>query len=260
MESAENRLSNELAEPLDRPTIWRIPVQGQMCSAFIAIGGVSRNDPAQVGLADDNSMIEAIAADRTDQSLRMPVLPGCPRGDRMIPYSHRRKTPGDSVTVRRLTIPDHVGWRFVLRKGIRDLMGDPFRRGMGRYTQRYQPPPLIPEDDQNEKQSKVGCRHDQEVHGADAGRMIAEESFQGLRPPSPTPRHVLGDCRLGDSIPSLSSSPWIRGAPHNRLDMLISRFKRRISPGIFGRPRRERDFQRQYSRKPVRCHRMMVSG
>jgi hypothetical protein len=58
-------------------------------------------------------------------------------------------------------------------------------------------------------------------------------------------------------MPSLSSSPWM---PHSRLARLISRIRRRISPGIFGRPPQERDFQRQYSRKPVRCHRMTVSG
>jgi hypothetical protein len=66
------------------------------------------------------------------------------------------------------------------------------------------------------------------------------------------------DCAT--SIPSLSSSPWMRGAPQSRLAKLISRIRRRISPDILGRPPRLRDFQRQYSRKPFRCHRMTVSG
>ena len=66
---------SELAEPLDRPTVWRILVQGQMCPAFVVIGGVSRNDPAQMAFAEDNGMIEALSADRADQSLHMPVLP-----------------------------------------------------------------------------------------------------------------------------------------------------------------------------------------
>lgn len=42
--------------------------------------------------------------------------------------------------------------------------------------------------------------------------------------------------------------------------MLIRRIKRRTSTGILGRPPRERDFQRQYSWKPIRCHRTMVFG
>jgi hypothetical protein len=76
MKSAEDRLSNELAAPLDRPTVWRILVQGQMCPAFVVIGGVSRNDPAQMAFAEDNGMIEALSADRADQSLPCPFCHG----------------------------------------------------------------------------------------------------------------------------------------------------------------------------------------
>ena len=46
------------------------------------------------------------------------------------------------------------------------------------------------------------------------------------------------------SMPSLSSSPWMRGAPQSTLATLLSRISRRISAGILGRPPRERDFQR----------------
>jgi hypothetical protein len=62
------------------------------------------------------------------------------------------------------------------------------------------------------------------------------------------------------SMPSLSSSPWIRGAPHNPLARLISRIRSRISPGITGRPPRGRDFQRQKALNPRRCQRISVSG
>ena len=62
------------------------------------------------------------------------------------------------------------------------------------------------------------------------------------------------------SIPSLRSSPWILGAPHNGLAVLISRISRRISKGTVGRPRRRLDFQRQYDRNPARCQRITVSG
>ena len=76
MKSAEDRPSSELAEPLDRPMARRILAQGQMRSEFVVIAGVGRKDPAQMGLAEDDDVIEAFPADRADQSLRMPVLPG----------------------------------------------------------------------------------------------------------------------------------------------------------------------------------------
>jgi hypothetical protein len=55
----------------------------------------------------------------------------------------------------------------------------------GRNAERYQPPPLAPEDDQNEEQPKIDCRDDQEVDGGDAYRMAAQKGLPGLRPPSP---------------------------------------------------------------------------
>src|SRR3972149_3780651 len=62
------------------------------------------------------------------------------------------------------------------------------------------------------------------------------------------------------SMPSLSSSPWIRGAPHRGLAMLLSRISRQISGGTVGLPPRRRDFQRQYDLKPARCQQTMVFG
>src|SRR5258708_38682910 len=44
------------------------------------------------------------------------------------------------------------------------------------------------------------------------------------------------------SMPSLSNSPWIRGAPHSGLAMLISWISLRMSGGTVGRPPRRLDF------------------
>ena len=74
MKSAEDRLSSELAEPLDRPMARCVLVQGQMRSDSVVIAGIGRKDLAQVGLAEDDDVIEAFPADRADQSLRMPVI------------------------------------------------------------------------------------------------------------------------------------------------------------------------------------------
>src|ERR1700737_4133714 len=62
------------------------------------------------------------------------------------------------------------------------------------------------------------------------------------------------------STPSLSNSPWIRGAPHSGLAVLISRISLRISGGTVGRPPPRRDFQLQFDLNPARCHLITVSG
>jgi hypothetical protein len=56
--SAEDRLSSELAEPLDRPMARRIFVQ--VHPDTVAIVDVGRKDPAQLGLAEDDDVIEGI--------------------------------------------------------------------------------------------------------------------------------------------------------------------------------------------------------
>ena len=62
------------------------------------------------------------------------------------------------------------------------------------------------------------------------------------------------------SMPSLRSSPWMRGAPQRGFARLISRISCRTSRGTLGLPGRRRDFQRQKVRNPARCHRIIVSG
>src|SRR5436309_11181419 len=52
----------------------------------------------------------------------------------------------------------------------------------------------------------------------------------------------------------------MRGAPHSGFSALIRRISAHRSASIFGRPPRDRDFQRQYRRKPPRCQRTRVSG
>jgi hypothetical protein len=76
MKSAEDRLSSQLAEALDRSMARRVLIQGQMRSDSVVIAGIGRKDPAQVDLVEDDDVIEAFPADRADQPLRMPVLLG----------------------------------------------------------------------------------------------------------------------------------------------------------------------------------------
>ena len=59
--------------------------------------------------------------------------------------------------------------------------------------------------------------------------------------------------------PSLSSSPWMRGAPQPRFSVAIRRIKLRIALDTRGRPG-PRDLQRQNRRKPRRCQPTTVSG
>ena len=60
-------------------------------------------------------------------------------------------------------------------------------------------------------------------------------------------------------MPSFSSSPWIRGAPH-MLTLAMRLMSLQISGSMPGRPPLARLRQAQYLRKPARCHLITVAG
>src|SRR5260370_10013685 len=63
------------------------------------------------------------------------------------------------------------------------------------------------------------------------------------------------------SMPSLRSSPWMRGAPQRGFSRLILRISWRTSFDTGGRPRWPlRAFQVPKNRHPFRCHAMTVFG
>jgi hypothetical protein len=80
------------------------------------------------------------------------------------------------------------------------------------------------------------------------GKKVAQ--FRQINSPALTGRvafltHILGDGRLSHRKASLSSSPWMCGAPQSRLSTLIRQINARNSAWICGRPPAERDFPRQ---------------
>ena len=125
----------------------------------------------------------------------------------------------------------------------------------------YPAPPAMTHSQQTIEQPERDCRHHEQVHRGDAISMVTKE-----RPPHPCDggpllRTIyLATLVCPTSIPSLRSSPWIFGAPHNGLATLIWRMSWRISTVTVGRPQRRRDFHRQYDLNPKRCQRITVSG
>ncbi len=74
VKAAEDRSCSNLAKPLNRTTERRVLAEGEVGPDVIIIGGIRREDPAQMGLAEDDDVIEAFPTDRADQPLRMSIL------------------------------------------------------------------------------------------------------------------------------------------------------------------------------------------
>src|SRR5438128_6958240 len=90
--------------------------------------------------------------------------------------------------------------------------------------------------------------------------MVTQEGAPSLGGRPGSLDHLLRDARLGDFKAEFEQLAMDARGPHSGLSALIRRISARRSAAICGRPPRERDFQRQYRRKPDRCQRSRVSG
>jgi hypothetical protein len=57
---------------------------------------------------------------------------------------------------------------------------------------------MVAEDDQNMEETEADRRHHEQIHRGDGGGVVAQKGLPALARRSPTSRHVLRHCRLGD--------------------------------------------------------------
>ena len=104
---------------------------------------------------------------------------------------------GDGLAVALVAIPDHVVRCLIPGEGICDLTGDSLRCRMVSDVSEIRRRRSCRRMTKTNSSRKLTVGTTKEVHRADACRMVVQKGLPGLRPPSPTPRHVLGDRRLG---------------------------------------------------------------
>jgi hypothetical protein len=109
--------------------------QGHPCRAtgecaVVIVTCIAPQDSAEVRLADDGAVIEALTADRPNQAFRNSVLPRRSGRGRFVPDTHRAQAPPHHIAIDRVTVTDKVPRRFVPWERLGDLPRNPFRRGM----------------------------------------------------------------------------------------------------------------------------------
>src|SRR6266853_906723 len=90
--------------------------------------------------------------------------------------------------------------------------------------------------------------------------MVTQEGALSLGGRPGSLDHVLRDTGLSDFKAEFEQLAMDTGGAHRGLSALMRRISARRSASTCGRPPRERDFHRQYRRKPARCQRTRVSG
>src|SRR5207247_10155900 len=106
--------------------------------------------------------------------------------------------------------------------------------------------------------------HGEEVDRDQLLGMVLQEGAPSLRRRFAAAQHIsiyLLTLLSPMSMPSLSSSPWMRGAPQPGFSRHILRIRSRTSLEMTGRPGfPQRTFQVQNKRKAARCQATTVSG
>jgi hypothetical protein len=111
------------------------------------------------------------------------------------------------------------------------------------------------EHHKREEYAKRRRRHSEEVDRDDVLDMVVEKHPPRLRRRLAWANSVLVDGGLGDNMAQQREFGLDPRRPHNGFSRDMRRIRLRISALIFGRPTLPvRDFHRQYSLNPCRCH------
>src|SRR5262249_49284655 len=115
-------------------------------------------EPAQMGFAPDDEMIETLAPDRSDQPFSEAILPRRSRCDGLVPYAHGTQTAGDDGAGDAIPIPDKRFPGPVPRERLGELARDPFSSRIGGHVDPDEVSSIQPDDDEGIEQVEANAR------------------------------------------------------------------------------------------------------
>src|SRR5258708_16769466 len=184
---------------------------------LVVILHVRQQDVTEASLAEHNNVVKAFPSDRTDQPFGICVLPRGARRCWSVANAYRSESADKDLTIGPVPVTNEIAGSLLPPACFRDLICDPFGGWMRCDAKPQNMSPAVPHDQQSIEQAKRDW--------GTTNISIAAIPSAWLR------RNVLQPWDGGSratlvcpiSTPSLRSSPWILGAPHRGLAMLISR-------------------------------------
>ncbi len=83
-----------------------------------------------MSLVQNEEVVEALAADRSDNPFHERILPGRAWGDEDLANPHPLDSPRELIAVDRVSITEQEPWRRIVRERLDELPSCPGRRGM----------------------------------------------------------------------------------------------------------------------------------
>src|SRR5580692_856648 len=164
-----------------------------MRSDAVVVASVRLQNPAQMCLAEDNDVVQALAPDRSDQPFGKAVLPGRGWRGRLVPDAHGAQSACDDAAIDPVAIADEVVRSLIPGKRLRYLTCNPFGRGICCDVDPDEVSAVEPDDDEGIEQVETDSWNNEQVHGGNVWRMVSQKG-----PPSQTWGSTSRDLIFGD--------------------------------------------------------------
>src|SRR5260370_42394197 len=138
-------------------------------------------------------MVETFRWNRPDQSFRKKVLQRRATSDGFVTDAHSAPAACNHHAVDTIPITDQIAWSLVPRECLADLASNPLGGGTCGDGNPDQAPAGQSNNDKTIEQIKANGRSNEQIHGRDVRRMVAQEGAPGLGRRSVSLDHVLGD-------------------------------------------------------------------
>src|SRR5260221_8780280 len=144
-----------------------------------------------MSFAKHNDVVKTIPSDRTDEPLRISVLPWRAWCNRPIPYAYCAKPLDDDSAIHAIPITNDASWHLLPAVSLNQLTLNPIGARACDHTQPHKLAAGMLQDQKSIQQPKRDRRDYEQIHRGDAVGMIAQKGLPALRRWPPSPRHVF---------------------------------------------------------------------
>src|SRR5260370_6604570 len=145
MEAADLRKLHYFSElrRLHPPRDRSILVERQVSARPLVIFEIQLQDATQPSFIQDDDVVQALAANRTDQALEIGILPRRSRSREDFANVEQPCRFVEFLSVAPIAIAKQIARRTVPRESFQQLPGRPFRRGIRSYSEMDRTPAMM---------------------------------------------------------------------------------------------------------------------
>jgi len=121
----------------------------------------------------DDDVVQALAANGSDDSLHETILPRTPRRGQNLPDAHSLNSRREAVTVDSIAISNQIPWRTVVRKRFNNLLHSPYGSGVFGDIEVQDATTVVCKNHEDIQHAELNCRDREEIDGNELPDMIA---------------------------------------------------------------------------------------